>query len=201
MSKTKILLGIGLILLIVLGAITAWFFYKSSGQEEITPLAESPFGPNEEGIGEKDTYKDAAGFSFSYPKNLTVTDKTPDDPDYYSLLSLENAKDKIEIHMLDTKYKTTQEWIENDNSAPKGAILSGAVSFGGVSAQQFTAPERILTLGIDQGVLFLVNGPKDGYWERAQDLILTSFSFAKPAQAASGSSSENTIYEEEEVVE
>lgn len=201
MSKTKILLGVGLALLTVLGVITAWFFYKSNQQEEITPLAESPLGPYEEEIGEKDTYKDTSGFSFSYPKNLPVTDKTPDDPDYYSLLSLENTKDKIEIHMFDTKYKTPQEWIENDSSAPSGAVLSGAVSFGGVSAQQFTAPGRLLTLGIDQGVLFLVNGPKDGYWEKAQDLILTSFSFIKPSQAATGSSSNNVIYEEEEVVE
>lgn len=133
-------------------------------------------------------YEDESGFSFKYPKNLEVSDITPNDPDYYTRLSLKNLQGEIIIDVKDTKYKTLEEIVTG--------TLSGATSLGGISAKQFIKEDSFITVALDQDISYLIEGPRDDFWQEVQNIVVSSFSFGQKAQTpASG----NTIYEEEVV--
>jgi hypothetical protein len=140
------------------------------------------------------TYTDDSGFSFGYPKSIRISDVTPDEEVYYSVLALAREGNQITITIKDTTVKTIDEWSRNESAG--NLTLYGAATLGGVSAQQYTNGVKLYTTAIDQGVLYLIEGPKDGsFWEDAQNLVVSTFSFG------TSSTSGETIYEEEEVVE
>ncbi len=87
--------------------------------------------------------------------------------------------------------------------------MVGAVALAGIPAKQYAQGGKLITVAIDSGVIYLIEGPaspsqggpKDGgEWEEVQNLIVSSFALTEKA-AASGATDENVIYEEEEVIE
>ena len=136
------------------------------------------------------TYKDESGFSFGYPKGIKVSDVTPADEEYYSQLKLSKGDEFLTISVKDAK-----------TSGYENSSLVGAVSLAGMPAKQYAQGGKLITVAIDSGVVYLIEGLKDGdYWEDVQNTVALSFTLAEKT-STSGSGDENTIYEEEEVVE
>lgn len=208
MSK-RTLIATGIIAVVIVGGLVWALLTKNQGPKSL--LGPTATAPKTEGATEKEkTYTDTSGFSFKHPESIAVADKTPNDDTYYTLLSLESKTSKdlpaqaggpLTITIKDTSFKTVDEWLTKDPAAPKGATLNGATSLGGISAKQYTQSGKNWTVAIDGGILYYIQGPKDGsYWDKVQDLAASSFTIAKP-QATSGGTDSGVIYEGEEVIE
>lgn len=195
MSKTAAKI-ISISLVIVAVSAVAYFILGNKDKKEIG-LSQIFEGIKEKVAGDL-LYEDESGFSFKYPKSVKVSDVTPDESVYYTVLTLSKDGEQIEITVKDVTSKTVEVWLKT-TEAPKGVTLYGATTLGGVSAKQYSGSTKLYTIAIDQGVLYLIEGPKDaGFWEDAQNVIVSTFAFA--GQSPSGAS-DNTIYEAEEVVE
>lgn len=208
MSKKKILIA-AVVLLLVIGASAAFFYlYRFKGRKE--PVAKpSPLPAAREEVKADVLYEDASGFSIKHPESVAIEDVTPDDEVFYTLLNLVGptrlGDRNLKITIKDTKYKDIDEWFEKDTDAPESAELVGATSLAAISASQYSyslnGDEVLLTVALDQGVIYLIEGPKDsGYWEDVQNLVVSTFAFAGSSEAAGGGS-QNVIYEAEEVIE
>ena len=203
MSKKKwVFIGVGA-LVILLGLVMTFFIVYGPKKKVTRPSALTTFLPGKiETVSGDLVYEDASGFSFKYPKDIKVSDITPDEENYYTQLSLEKSGQKMKVSMLDTTHQSLDEWLAQDSEAPKGATLIGAVSLDGVSARQYSFETKLLTAAIDQEVLYLIESPEDElYWDKVHELFVSSFAFAEPEPAAGGASGGNVIYEAEEVIE
>jgi hypothetical protein len=202
MSKRII---VTIIVVLAAGLLTGGFFLmKSRGNRTNSNpvVVPSPLPGENKNIGSNLTYEDSSGFSFKYPNGIKVEDITPNEGFYYSLLNLSKDDKEIKISAQDTKLKNISQWVESKD-VPKGLADYGAVSLGGLSAKQFTSANNILlTVAIDQGVLYLVSGPKDnGFWENTQNDLVSTFTFAGKDNSKAGTPTENIVDEGEEIVE
>lgn len=190
MSK-KFLIILAVLAILAGGGLTGYFLFYSKGKTE-GPNSPSSIFEDKNGVAADLTYTDEAGFSFGYPKGITVKDITPVDSVTYTKLSLQKGKESLVIEVKDTTAKTID--------TPAGATLSGATTLGGISAKQFVSSDILYTMAIDAGVLYIIQGPKDGdFWEETQNLVVSTFSFAGGADTTS--TGDGAIYEEEEIVE
>lgn len=203
MSKLEWVLGT-IVLLLALGAVSLKFtvfkntnFLDHNNKKVATPT------PTPE-IKAEETYKDEAGFSFQYPKNITVTDTTPDSETYYTLLQLEKNGEKGTIGAEVTKNKNLEEWLTKDNQAPENPTLSGATTLDSIKATQYKSAGKIYTISVDQGVLYRIETPLQNDWPQIHDAIVSTFKFdrleTKPSTPKQTAPSDTT-YEEEVVVE
>ena len=211
MSK-RTLIVTSVIAVVIVGGLVWAAFSKNQGPKSLLETAGTT-QKIQTTTEKEETYTDTSGFSFKHPESIAVADKTPNDDTYYTLLSLTSKTKKdlpaqaggpLTITIKDTSFKTTDEWLTKDPTAPGGAILAGATSLGGISAKQYTKTGKLWTVAIDSGILYLIEGTRDGgYWDKVQDLAASSFTTAKPqaAQSASGGSDSGAISEEEEVIE
>lgn len=207
MSK-RVLLIVVVLVLLTIGGVTGYFVLSSKGTSSEARSGRSfsiiPKTSQKEKTEVKAEvlYEDTSGFSFRYPKGVKVSDVTPEDDTYYSQLNLAEGSEKMTITLKDTSSKTIDAWFKSD-PIYSGASLVGATTLGGISAKQYAKSETLITVALDQGILYLIEGPKDGaFWEEAQNAIVPTFSFATASKSSSSSSSSSNIeYEEEEVVE
>lgn len=198
MSKKYLIIGT-VLLVLVLGAAGGYFLFSRKNFDQAgSSLPDGSFNANQSGVNQKFndplvSYQDGSGYSFSYPQTITVKDVTPNDDNYYSALELsrdgKTMKVNITVGNIDP-YKTN-----------KSAALVGSTTLAGITANQYSLAGNLVTVAIDQGVLYVLDGPKDaGFWEDAQGKIVSSFKFAgQSATSDSGSSDVNTTYEEETV--
>jgi hypothetical protein len=197
MRKKIIIIGIILVLVLVTGVACGYIIFSLRNKETSSNLTSLiPQLAQSEEVTAGATYSDESGFSFGYPKGIIVSDVTPDEEIYYSVLALAKSGSQITFTIKDTTAKTVDSWVEGELS---NANLYGAVTMGGVSAKQYTSGDKLYTIAIDQGVLYLIEGPKDdSFWEKTQGLVASTFTFGR--SSGSGAAGE-TIYEEEEIVE
>ncbi|MBI2405588.1 hypothetical protein HYV21_00850 [Candidatus Microgenomates bacterium] len=201
MSK-KFIAGVVGILFLVASAV---FLFRTQNRGGIALINNLGEGTTEVAISGQSTYEDGSGFSFAYPDNVTVTEKTIPDDSYYSLLELSASQKegKVTVTVQDTSASTLDEWFESDPDSPKLARVTGAASLGEVAAKQYAysrgAQNIITTLAVDLGVLYRIEGPQDGgFWEEVQNMVVSSFAVAPPT--APSSQTNGAIYEEEEEV-
>jgi len=154
---------------------------------------------------QENTYTDSSGFSFRYFSDISVSDITPSDPVYYTALLLKKGVSSMKVDIKDTGYTTVDSWYAREGSGRK---LVGAVSLGGISAQQYTDAENLYTVAIDQGVLYSMQSPRDAeYWDDVHDLFVESFAFSNgestsnSVKPTSVPNSSGVIYLDEEVIE
>lgn len=204
MSKIWVI-GAAIGLVIIVGIIGGIIFLEKN--TSLTSPLLPPGGTRIE-VGKSTSYIDEAGFSFQYPESAKVSDITPQDNLHYSVLEItySGEKGKITITVRDTERGDVEDWLEGDPSSPKLASLVGASSLGQIPAKQYSysngAQKMLLTVAVDSGLLYLIEGEKDsGFWEEVQNLIVSSFTLDQASQTSSGSATESIIYEEEEVVE
>jgi hypothetical protein len=200
MSKNKLLIAGGIILTLVLAFATGIYFFsrKSTSSPNSQP---QPFAgllnqdDKEEEINASETYIDSAGFSFKYPENIKISDDTPVDDSYYTLLTLNYQNKKLTISAMDS--------TDTKIVAPTGSDLIGASKLSTISANQYEDSSNLYTIALDKGVLYTIKSPKDSYWDSLHNTIVSSFVFeGQVANSGSGSAAaSDTIYEAEEIVE
>jgi len=203
MSK-KTLIILAILAFLTVGGVTGYFVLSgrtNSGDGSERGLSSLLKTSKEEVVADT-LYEDSAGFSFKHPKEVKVTDVTPDEDEYYTQLNLSRGSEKIVISAKDTSSKTVEDWLKND-SLYSGAGLTGATSLDGIPAKQYTKGDKLITVAVDQSVVYLIEGPKDsGFLEEVQGVVVSTFKFAGGTSAASGTSGgSDIIYEEEEIVE
>ncbi len=156
------------------------------------------------------TWKDDAGFSFQYPKDLTVN-KHEEDQDNYAHVELihKDHPGGIIVWVKDLPAGvTTLDSLVKKNYTNAMALDT---KLGGEPAKKIlmTTPTRILTVSaINDSLLFSVEGTMndEAYWQNVHDTVTGSFTFLSdaPAQAVGAASNvpaggENDVDEEEVV--
>lgn len=207
MSKKKFLLIVIAAVFVSVVIALVVFLYKKGASD--TPLTTN--GRAEGVFDEKATpdvlYEDPAGFSIMHSESITVEDVTPEDEAYYAQLNLTKGGRVLTIIFMDTEFESIEQLLEENPDAPKDASLAGATSMAEISMDQYTYTseegEMFLTAGIDQGVLYLIEGSKDGgFWEDTQNMIVSTFTFLNEEEPKdSTSSGADIVYEAEEVIE
>lgn len=199
------LLGIGVAVLIV--AIATYVIFRpneqqTSSQSEETVAAKTPASTVK-------TYTDSAGFSFSYPEDVTVSKKDINDQITYANVELTSSTVEGNMSFIaqDTKIKSLDEWLSKIVKSTSSAATK-EVTLDNLPARQVTTRDKITTAVLDQGILFtievLVKTEKD-YWTSVYNTVLSSFSFVAPQSSAASStgeeSSDEVVFEGEETVE
>lgn len=180
----------------IIGLIAAAYLVNINEQKEAPLLNPPPSIPSETFIN----YSDPAGFTFSYPDNLSIKKNDIEDNSTYADLEL-SAKEvngSLSLKIADSKYKTLNDWVKLNKGVTKETKL------GNLKALEVQTPDRILLGALDQGIFFKVEMPKieEKFWEKVYSKMLASFSFASPSQAEqTDSSSGDVTFESEEVVE
>ena len=211
MSKTAVIIVI-LVLAVVGSGGGLWYWLNQSNSKpavspsEETRLSQTTSSASPSPAKEQTkTYTDPAGFSFSYPESLAVkTAADYDEKTDYAKLVVLGTDGQLDIRASDTKQKKIADWLAKDNQAPKGATLTGATSLGDVSAEQYSDQKNLYTLAIDQGILYMITSPNDREWEKVHETVVSSFRFEDQKSTSTnsgGAGGDDTIYEEEDVVE
>jgi hypothetical protein len=98
------------------------------------------------------TWIDEAGFSFQYPRDITI-DKHTEDTTNYANLTLTNTSttDNITVLMTDNIYKTLDKWIASDSKLKSGTILD--TTLGGKNGKKILTTNGTIIGVIDNDVL------------------------------------------------
>ena len=154
------------------------------------------------------TWTDDAGFSFQYPKELSVNKHTEDN-DNYAHVELTNkdhpGKIIVWVSDLPAGVTTLDSWVKK---LYQGATVIDT-KLGGEPAKKIlaTAPVKTLSVGtISDDLLFNVEGTltDSDYWQRVHDTIVSSFTFTdsgQPAQADGAGASSGDSPDETEVLQ
>src|SRR5258708_1268216 len=196
MSKKWVIVG-GVVLAGIVGGILFFSYSKKSANLETSNATDNFLATTPKSTFNLDTsYKDDLGLTFKFPSDATVTDITPNDNSYYTLLDIRRGDKSIRITIKDGEF-----------TLPTDASLVGAATLGKFSAKQYAykskGDDTLATVAVNQGIVYLVEGPKDGSnWEDLQNAIVGSVNFGtQQAATTSGGSDTSTVDEGEETVE
>lgn len=207
--KKPVLFGSLAIVVLIITIVAVFFFLQKRnaplGSEQKQEVVEKV-----ENIPSKTTkkYTDEAGFQFDYPDDLTLSKKESTSSAVYSEVAASSQKvaGSLSFIVEDTKTKTPGEWITKNLSASASATKE--VKLGNLVAKEIMVTGKIVTVAIDQGILFRfdVMPEKDlSYWQSVYNTILSSFSFVaqQNTSVSSGTSDagESDVSVEEDTIE
>lgn len=187
--------------IIVLGVIVAGVFFFSQKNTKIISPGEVVSNPTP--AVEMTTWDDPAGFSFQYPKDLSVN-KHEEDPDNYAHVELTSKDHQGSIIVwasdLPKGVTTLDSWVKKLYST--GTSIDTIL--GGEPAKKIlvSSPSAKLIVGtVSEGLLFYVDGTltDKAYWQSVEDGIVTTFALTPDTSAGSGQSSGDAVDEEEVV--
>lgn len=144
-------------------------------------------------------YTDPAGFSFSYPDNLSIKATEIEDDNTFADLQLasKDINGSLNLKITESKLVSLEEWLKLNKitQTPK------EVKLGSLKAIEVSLSDRLMLASLDQGVLFTIEMPlvEEDFWIKVYDKILSEFTFATPAAASTTQS--DVSFEGEEVVE
>lgn len=208
MSKQKTIILVALALVASLGVSVYIYFRPGKVNREVQDSQGSVKESFSKDEAKADVlYEDSVvGFSMQHPASITIEDITPEEGLFYTLLSLNREDEMMTVAFKKTEYESVVEMLEKDPEAPQETSLIGATSLDGIPANQysylFKGRDTLLSAAIDEGVLFLFEGPKDeGFWEETQNIVVSTFAFDKNQPSSTSGSGQPVIYEAEEVIE
>jgi len=181
---------IAVVVLAVVGVGVVYFFQKKS--LVITP-GESVV-PTPTPVVELTTWNDPAGFSFQYPKDLTV-DKNEEDNENYAHVELTSKNHPGSVIV----------WVSDPpRTWPPKEGTSIDTTLGGVAAKKIlisTPSAKLIVGALSEGLLFKIEGTLTDkpYWQTVEDGIVKTFAFTPDTSAGSGQSSGDAADEEEVV--
>lgn len=152
------------------------------------------------------SWKDQAGFTFKYPKDISVNPHEEDKENYAHLeLTHPDHPGRVIVWAKDLPAGDLAGWIKKEKRFTGASILD--TTLGGKQAKKilFSEPTKMIVVGtIDVEVLVTVEGELiDGnYWSKVQQGIVDSFAFTGGAEKSSPPASGlDESSAEEEVVE
>ena len=202
MNKKPLIIALLIISLIFSGVIV-WRFKK--GSSLINP-ATGPSVDSSSAI-KLDFWEDAAGFSFSYPEDISIDPHEEDEENYAHLeLTLPGYEGRIVILVQETDYADIEVWQEEVEA--EAQVLDTELGERPAKKVIYSDPQKMVTAVIDVDALVLVEMMPDekGYWNEVYNQLLKSFVFIplegeEEAVSAPAQSGANIIEEAEEVIE
>jgi len=194
MKRLWIVTGIIIVLGVLVGGIIV---YSQKNTNVLSPGEVATSKPTPTPAVALTTWDDPAGFSFQYPKDLSVN-KHEDDNDNYAHVELTNGSHPGSIIV----------WVSDVSSAwpPKGGT-SIDTTLGGVTAKKIliaTPSAKLIVGAVSEGLVFKIEGTLTDktYWQTVEDGIVKTFAFTQDTQApAAQSSSGDDAVDETEVVQ
>lgn len=203
-DRKKLLIIIGGGVGIVIAVLAIFFIFQKKQAPVVSPI-QTPGITQEKKPENLITYKDTAGFSFNYPENLTVRDVSGDEQTVYSSLELSSLQDeeKMIIKVSDTTFASVDAWLKSKEATGAGSTREITLSGMPGSQIQFTNPRRLVTIAIDEGIMYFIESPLDeaGLWSKIHNDIISSFTIDQTQTSSPQVGGEEVIYEEEEVIE
>jgi len=189
---------VGFIAVTILAGVVGGFFIFSQTQKVSSPLPLENTKESKETVLPSATlkqYSDPAGFSFSYPDDLSLSVSDNIDTSTYADITLTSKKTNgtIRVIAIDTKFASVGDWLKSTN-----AISSKEVTLAGFKASEVKKEDGLLLTAVDSGVLFTLESSfagQDQFWINVYNNILSSFSF-NSTQGVS-----DVVFEGEETVE
>lgn len=176
MSKRTIIIILGVLILIAVGAV----IFASRQRKEGFVSSVLEVGKPKESGGKSLTYEDESGFSFQYPSTLGVIEKDVNDPTVYSSLELsskDHLGEKLVVKITDTSLATIDKWLK-ENPQTGNLANSAEIALGGMSGKnlKYANPSRTLILAVDNGILYRLEASEDGsFWTQALKMVSETF--------------------------
>lgn len=212
------------VLIIVIAAVIliggGFYFFLSSGKKTVSPLSES--GPAEENqiptVASKPAveslvvWKDPAGFTFKYSKELKANNHPEDKVNFANIdFTAEGKTGGIKILGEETKLTSLEQWLKNDKRVKGGSALDSTLGDKVAKKVSVGSTGNIIIGTLDSDMLLIIELTPDsaGYFKKAFDQIVSSFEFqasnntSGSSQGSSGSTSGGgeVVEEAEEIIE
>lgn len=181
------------------------FLYFQKNTKVLTPGEAVTSIPTPTPAVELTTWKDEAGFSFQYPKDLSIN-KHEDDNDNYAHVELTTKDHPGSIIVwckdLPTGVLTLDSWVKK--------LYSDATAIdttlGGETAKKIlvsTPSAKLIVGAVSDGLLFYIEGTLTDkpYWQTVEDAIVKSFAFTPDSSSAGSDQASGDSVDEEEVVQ
>ncbi|MBI3577006.1 hypothetical protein HY086_03140 [Candidatus Gottesmanbacteria bacterium] len=197
MKNAKVFIPI--ILGVLVGGGGAGLFLLSK-QEKMAKPAMTALAPTSAPV-EMATWKDQAGFTFGYPKDISFNPHDEDKDNFAHVeLTHKDHPGKIIVWAKDVPAADLAAWVKKEKRFAAASILD--TTLGGKPAKKIliSDPTKMIVVGaIDSDVLITIEGElADGdYWSKVHQGIVDSFTFA--ASLPSGDTSGGA--DEEETIE
>jgi hypothetical protein len=200
MKKLWIVTGVIVVLGVVTGGV---FFFLQKNTKVISPGETVLSTPTPISAVALTTWDDPAGFSFQYPKDVSVN-KHEDDNDNYAHVELTNSSHPgsviVWVSDLPKGVTTVDSWVTKLYST----ATSIDTTLGGIAAKKIlvSSPSAKLLVGtISDSLLFYVDGTltDKAYWQTVEDGIVKTFAFTPDTSASSNAVGSDSVDEEEVV--
>ncbi|MBI2022637.1 hypothetical protein HYS97_02225 [Candidatus Daviesbacteria bacterium] len=208
MSKKTLLLAA----ILAASALGGVFIYSSQKNNLANPISNINITPkNAKPSQTFIEYADPAGFTFSYPDNLSISKTEIEDQSTYADLQLfsKEVDGSVNLKIADSKFKSLGEWFKQNQIPSSNTPIEKKL--GNLKALEVKTADRLYLGALDQGVLFTVEVPlvEQDFWLKVYDKVLADFTFGSPEVANSAesagsqptNSSNDVVFEGEEVVE
>lgn len=200
MKKLWIVSGAIIIVGIIIGLIIFFFQKKST---VISPGEAVVLTPTPVPAVELTTWNDPAGFSFQYPKDLSVNNNENDTINYAHVeLTSATHPGSVIVWASDLTVKDLNAWVKKFYPAS----TSIDTTLGGEAAKKIlvSTPSAKLVVGtISEGLLFYVDGTltDKAYWQTVEDGVVKTFAFTPDTSSAGSGQAAAESVDEEEVVQ
>ncbi|KKU86267.1 MAG: hypothetical protein UY16_C0059G0002 [Candidatus Gottesmanbacteria bacterium GW2011_GWA2_47_9] len=189
------------------GGIGGFFLWQRSQQSAQPEVTAQPTPP------EMLTWKDPAGFSFQYPKDVSVNPHKEDEENYAHVeLTQKDHPGKLVVWVKDTTAFDASAWVKTEKRFKAANVMD--TTLGGQPGKKvlLTDPESLLVSGtvFDELLFMIETTPTDAaYWGATHETVTNSFVFtplageeqAAGAGAADDASSYEEAVDEEEVIQ
>ncbi len=206
MKNPKVIIPI--IVGILVGSIGVGIFLWSKQAKSEAPVVVATPTPTVAPV-EMVTWTDQSGFTFGYPKDITVNPHEEDTINYAHVeLTHKDHPGTIIVWSKDLPAPDLAGWMKKDQRFVGGSILD--TTLGGKPAKKILISDPVKTVivgAIDTDVLVTVGGEltDSDYWSKVHQGIVDSFAFTsagtKSSAPAESSSDSGGGVEEEEVLE
>jgi Flp pilus assembly protein CpaB len=204
MKKLWIVTGVIVVLGVVAGGV--FFFVQKNTKVMSSGKAVVPMRTPTPAVA-LTTWDDPAGFSFQYPKDLSVNTHEDDNINYAHVeLTNSNHPGGIIVWVSDLPKGVTDtvSWVTK-NPAFAGAMVIDT-TLGGQAAKKIliASPSAKFLVGtVTDSLLFYVDGTLSDkpYWQSVEDTIAKSFAFTPDTSAPTAQTSPGDAVDEEEVVQ
>ncbi len=178
------------------GGYFLWQRSQASAEPEITTQP-TPLAP------ELSTWNDPVGFTFQYPKDISVDPNEDDNTNYAHVeLTHKDHPGKLIVWVKDTTAADAAAWVKTEKQFKAANVMDTTVG-GQPGKKVLIADPALLVSGMvaDELLFMIETTPTDAaYWNEVHETVSSTFAFTPVAggekQAAGASGGDTSGYEE-----
>lgn len=207
MKNAKVIIPI--LLGVLVGGLGVGIFLWNKQAKTVKPASKTQASHSTNTSVELVTWTDQAGFTFQYPKNISVNPHEEDTVNYAHVeLTHKDHPGRIIVWMKDLPAPDLAGWMKKEKRFAGASVLD--TTLGGKSAKKILIadPIKMIVVGtLDADVFVTVEGELTDadFWSKTHQTIMDSFVFSgtdkktDTAPASSDGSSDANVTEEEVV--